>query len=130
MPGVAYLEMARAAVIQAIGGTDATPSSSRLRLSHVTWARPLVCDPAHPATVHITLSPQESGTIAFLISSEAVGTVQSSYSEQVPQGEEHTEQALVCQGTAELKEASSIIPGVDLPAIQGRTQQQISATEC
>src|SRR5436305_774670 len=53
MPAVAYLEMARAAVIQAIGA-DTSHKPSGLRLSHIQWVRPLVLS-SHPAMVPQTL---------------------------------------------------------------------------
>src|SRR5436305_7189238 len=66
LPGVAYLEMARAAVRMALGA-DATPEAGNLHLHQVVWTRPLAVG-EQPVAVQITLSPQESGTLAFLIS--------------------------------------------------------------
>ena len=121
MPGVAYLEMARAAIAQATGSTTQEeghilPVGPAHRLRHVVWARPLVCDSAHPVTVHITLSPQESGTISFLISREEM------------------EEEIYCQGIAELHAENTVrsiaSQSLDLPALQTRCQHQISASEC
>ena len=53
MPGVAYLEMAHAAVREAIGA-NASYEKSRLHLSHIVWVRPLIVGEL-PVTVHITL---------------------------------------------------------------------------
>ncbi|HJU39820.1 MAG TPA: type I polyketide synthase, partial [Tahibacter sp.] len=61
LPGVAYLEMARAAVAQATG------SDAPLTLSQVVWLRPLAVDA--PTEVGIALAPQDDGGIAFEIRS-------------------------------------------------------------
>ncbi len=62
LPGVAYLEMARAAVEQAVGRS---PS----RLEDVTWERPLEVVAA-PIDVQIGLSRDKEGRIAYVIHSE------------------------------------------------------------
>ena len=101
-----------------------------IRLRHVVWARPLAV--SHPVTVHITLSPQESGTIAFLISRDVAG--QEPRKGAVETGEEESTELLYCQGTAELsaESASGLIASqsLDLATVQARCQHQISATEC
>ena len=58
LPGVAYLEMARAALVRARGLDDRAP----LRLANVAWARPLVADA--PVSVRIDFDGD-----AFAISS-------------------------------------------------------------
>src|SRR5439155_10531302 len=121
MPGVAYLEMARTAIIQAMG-VMVEQEPSRLCLNHVVWARPLVCDPARPVTVHIILEAQESGTVSFLISRDGVCGL-------AIQEEETVTQTLVCQGRAILC-AESTVQSLDLAAVQARCQHQISASEC
>ncbi|TMC16274.1 MAG: hypothetical protein E6J34_20305, partial [Chloroflexi bacterium] len=82
MPAVAYLEMAVAAVREAIGD-EAQLSSSQIDISHVVWLRPLIVE-EHPVTVRITLDPLENGTIAFVIRRE--------------EPEEETEEHIYCQG--------------------------------
>ncbi|MDC8758414.1 SDR family NAD(P)-dependent oxidoreductase [Janthinobacterium sp. hw3] len=62
LPGVAYLEMARAALIQAGGLAE----SAGVRLKEVAWARPLVVE-AEPVEVHIGLYPEEGGAVGFEI---------------------------------------------------------------
>nr|WP_255298558.1 non-ribosomal peptide synthetase [Brevibacillus dissolubilis] len=62
LPGVAYLEMARAAVNQAAG--LAKDTSTRIRLGHVVWVQPIVVD-YQPTEVHIGLYPEENGKIAY-----------------------------------------------------------------
>src|SRR5262249_40991038 len=93
MPGVAYLEMARAAVREALGA-DAMPEPGNLDLSHVVWVRSLIVS-EHPVTVHITLTPQEDGTIAFVIQRNTAGAGSPVSSE------EETAERIYCQGKAQ-----------------------------
>ncbi|MDC8758420.1 SDR family NAD(P)-dependent oxidoreductase [Janthinobacterium fluminis] len=60
LPGVVYLEMARAALIQAGG----LAGDAGLRLKEVAWAEPLVVE-AEPVEVHIGLYPEEGGAVGF-----------------------------------------------------------------
>jgi len=62
LPGVAYLEMARAALVQA-GGAEA---GSGIRLRNVVWARPVIVGET-PFEVHIGLYPEDDGSIGFEI---------------------------------------------------------------
>src|SRR5690606_24064718 len=55
LPGVAYLEMARAAVAQASGAMAG--AALGLRLRNVVWARPFAVGET-PAALHIRLQPQ------------------------------------------------------------------------
>ncbi len=66
LPGVAYLEMARAAVIYAA----ALPRDAQVRIlfKNVVWARPVTVVDA-PVCVHITLFPEEGGQIAYEVCS-------------------------------------------------------------
>lgn len=59
LPGVAYLEMARAAV-----------NRGRLRLKNVVWARPYAVGSA-PQPLHIGLAPPQDGQVAYRIYSDA-----------------------------------------------------------
>ncbi len=91
LPGVAYLEMARAAI------ADALPEravSQRLVLNNVAWWRPVIV--AGPTTVAIDLGVDESGTIMFEIVSEIFS-------------DNGSERVLHCQGEAEF------ISGGDTP---------------
>ena len=79
LPGVAYLEMVRAAVASALN-TDATnattfdaasagrskESNAMIRLRNVVWSRPIVVG-EQPAQVHIGLYPEDDGEIAYEI---------------------------------------------------------------
>ena len=61
LPGVAYLEMARAAVAKSAGEADA------ITIENVAWSRPFTVGEA--ATLNITLQPRESGEVAWEVSS-------------------------------------------------------------
>lgn len=67
LPGVACLEMARAAVEQAAGVlADNRPG---IQLKNIIWARPIVVEDK-PVRVHIGLYPEENGDIAYEIYSD------------------------------------------------------------
>jgi polyketide synthase PksN len=68
LPGVAYLEMARAAIRQA--SAEANRERSDIRLRNVVWAQPFV----HGAAAHslyIGLTPEQDGRVAYRITSVA-----------------------------------------------------------
>ncbi|HML90355.1 MAG TPA: SDR family NAD(P)-dependent oxidoreductase [Methylomusa anaerophila] len=67
LPGAAYLEMARAAVEQAV--EDFQPGRTGIRLQNVVWVRPLAVG-EQPVPVHISLYPEDNGEIAYEIYSE------------------------------------------------------------
>ncbi len=69
LPGVAYLEMAAAAIADALADDagEATGLRERLVLNNVAWWRPLFVD--SPTTVEIELGTDEGGTILFEIAS-------------------------------------------------------------
>ncbi|WP_198119457.1 SDR family NAD(P)-dependent oxidoreductase [Massilia rhizosphaerae] len=66
LPGVAYLEMARAAVAQALRAGDDAPA---LELRNVAWTRPLVVD-GH-VDAEITLAPDDGGQVDFEVHTAA-----------------------------------------------------------
>lgn len=63
LPGVAYLEMARAAMGQAAGGQGA---QSGVRLKNIVWTRPIIVD-GEAREVHIRLSAEENDRIHYEI---------------------------------------------------------------
>ena len=67
LPGVAYLEMARAAVEQAVGVIE--EKHVMIRLKNVVWAQPVVVAD-QPVQVHIALYPEDTGGIAYEIYSD------------------------------------------------------------
>jgi hypothetical protein len=115
MPGVAYLEMARAAIAQAMRSTEQAERPI-LRLRDIMWIRPLIVG-EHPVTVHIVLEAQESGVISLLIKHAALG-------------EEGATPEVYCQGKAELDTEKITVQSLDLSAVQTRCQHQITAPEC
>ncbi len=66
LPGVAYLEMARAALAE----LSPAPEGAAAVLTNVVWSRPFALDDA-PASLHIGLVPHEDGRLAFSIHSDA-----------------------------------------------------------
>ncbi len=64
LPGVAYLEMARAAVVMAAG--ILTEDQIVIRLKNIVWVRPIAVE-EHPVQVNIRLSPEENGEISYEI---------------------------------------------------------------
>ncbi|MFS0873157.1 SDR family NAD(P)-dependent oxidoreductase [Paenibacillus xylanilyticus] len=64
LPGVAYLEMARAAIEHAAGGLVEGPSE--VQLQNVAWIRPIMVG-KEPVQVHIGLFPEEDGEVAYEI---------------------------------------------------------------
>ena len=117
MPGVAYLEMARAAVDQAMRSTTLAEEHI-LRLSQVVWIRPLVID-QQPVEVAIALELQEDQKVAFTVSS------------QTHEAEDEAP-AIVSQGIAELLfMEGERTQTLDLAAIRTRCQHfSLSAAEC
>ncbi|MWV45370.1 SDR family NAD(P)-dependent oxidoreductase [Paenibacillus sp. HJL G12] len=65
LPGTAYLEMARAAIMSSLDMKD-TPE---IMLSDVIWLRPLTVK-EHPVEVHIRLLPEDNGQISYEIYTE------------------------------------------------------------
>nr|WP_175429190.1 SDR family NAD(P)-dependent oxidoreductase [Lysobacter enzymogenes] len=63
LPGVAYLEMARAALAQALRSEQAA-----ITLHNVSWLRPLIVGP-RPLAVHVTVAERASGGYAFQVAS-------------------------------------------------------------
>jgi acyl transferase domain-containing protein/enoyl-[acyl-carrier-protein] reductase (NADH)/aryl carrier-like protein len=71
LPGVAYLEMARAAVEFATRDQLSAASSS-IQLKNVVWSQAIVVDET-PRQIHVELYPQRPDEIAFEICSAAPG---------------------------------------------------------
>ncbi|HWP96053.1 MAG TPA: SDR family NAD(P)-dependent oxidoreductase, partial [Syntrophomonadaceae bacterium] len=68
LPGAAYLEMARAAVEQAIGPME--NGKPGIRLKNVIWVRPIIVG-NQPVQIQIGLYREENGEIAYEVYSEA-----------------------------------------------------------
>ena len=123
LPAVAYLEMARAAVREAIGDGEML-EPSQVRLSNIVWMRPLIVS-SQPVTVRIALEAQENGTISFVVKGEKQG--------------EEAEEHIYCQGRALVElvgsglapahERQTPIQSLDLATLQSRCQRQVPVSE-
>ncbi|MCP4287947.1 MAG: SDR family NAD(P)-dependent oxidoreductase, partial [Gammaproteobacteria bacterium] len=110
LPGVACLEMARAAVDRAVGAFK--EAQTGIRLKNIVWARPVTVR-EQPVQVHIGIFPEETkqwsdGGIAFEIYSEP---------EQAD-----AESVVYSQGKAEL-DIFSLVQPLDLPVLQTECSQ-------
>lgn len=113
LPGVAYLEMARAAVEQAAGVLK--EGTTGIRLKDIVWIRPIVVGD-QPIQVDISLFPEDNGEISYEIHSRSEGN--------------GAEPVLHNQGVAALA-STSAVPALDLPGIQAQcTQGSLSTSRC
>nr|WP_237728481.1 SDR family NAD(P)-dependent oxidoreductase [Paenibacillus sp. OSY-SE] len=102
LPGVVYLEMARAAV-QCAMGLKAEDGIS-IRLTNVVWIMPVEVG-NQPVTLHISLLPDESGEIAFTIYRDGA--------------DEEAEPLVHCQGNAQLDQVADISP-MDIESLKSQ----------
>ncbi|MDM8550095.1 SDR family NAD(P)-dependent oxidoreductase [Desulfobacterales bacterium HSG2] len=113
LPGVAHLEMARAAVEMAAGVSE--DGHIGIRLRNVVWARPVVAGD-EPVRLHIGLFPEESGEIAYQIYTEP--------------GDADAEPVVHSQGSALLSPASEV-PTLDIEALKSECGERIlSSDQC
>jgi len=112
LPGVVYIEIARAAIVNAFEAelTDA----SGVKLKNIVWARPLI-QYDKPMNVHISLIPGDSSEAAFEIYSK----------------NETGEDVIHCQGLAALIQKEEPQNALDLNALRTKTWQKvISHSDC
>ncbi len=95
LPGVAYLEMARAAIEDAVGGDFGTPE-----LRDIVWLRPLAV--ASATRIYITVAPESDNEVGFQICSRQDG-----------------EEIVHCEGRGVFATRRAPAP-VDLRALQAR----------
>ena len=112
LPGVAYLEMARAAVERSVGGGYVVAA-----LKDVVWLRPVVV--RQPQDIHIGLREREDGCIQF----------------EIYTLEEHGAQpTLHAQGTAECvsEEDVAALPGAEwnVSALRSDSEDWLSPQQC
>jgi polyketide synthase PksN len=100
LPGVAYLEMARAAVEHAL---PARPESTVLELRNIVWAQPIVV--AEKKQVNIALAPKGHEEIDYEIYSQETG-----------------HEVVHCQGRAVLSSQSAPAP-IDLERLKGQMRR-------
>ncbi|MCG6895404.1 MAG: SDR family NAD(P)-dependent oxidoreductase, partial [Desulfobacteraceae bacterium] len=108
LPGVVYLEMARAAAALS-GAADGG------RLSRVVWVRPLVL--AHgPEPVHIRLEPGKSGIDFVVFSTNPSGAEQIHATGKIP------------DRTGDLDPES--LPSIDVDAVRARCPETLTGRDC
>jgi polyketide synthase PksN len=110
LPGVTYLEMARAALQEV---TDKETAMS-IHLEQVVWARPIVVG-ERPEQVHIGLCPQDDGRIAYDIYGDAAdGTGES---------------VLYAQGSGVLRPSGEPVR-LDIAELTGQCSQVLDQAQC
>ncbi|MBH8599757.1 polyketide synthase dehydratase domain-containing protein, partial [Thermoactinomyces sp. CICC 10523] len=109
LPGSACLEMARAAVDQAVGGW--TGEGKGIRLRQVNWLRPVVAG-EQPVEVHIGLIAENENEIAYEVYSET----------------DAGEEVVHSEGTAELM-TDAVPPVLDLEAVKGECSRRTLTAE-
>ncbi len=127
LPGVAYLEMARAAVEQASG--EFPKENQIIELKNVVWAWPFAVDD-QPQDVHIGLYPEDNGEIAYEI--YTAPPVDGKFELRDSKHEKSSKDEIVVhsQGVAVFASADQH-PKLDLKALQETcTQRVLSAEEC
>ncbi|ROU06209.1 non-ribosomal peptide synthetase [Lysobacter enzymogenes] len=112
LPGVAYLEMARAALAQALRSEQAAIS-----LHNVSWLRPLVVGP-RPLAVHVTVAERASGGYSFQVASEQADGAECVH----------------CEGGASLAGADASAAGdergLDFDALRAQCGGAIAGADC
>ncbi|WP_370589417.1 SDR family NAD(P)-dependent oxidoreductase [Thermoactinomyces sp. CICC 10522] len=103
LPGMVYLEMARAAAMAVSSRTESGERATALRLKNVSWNRPLVLD-APTVRVHIGLFPGNNGEITYEIY------------KQPENGD--ADPTVYCQGRIVPAKAGDQTPQLDLPALR------------
>ncbi|MCC5463956.1 SDR family NAD(P)-dependent oxidoreductase [Pelosinus baikalensis] len=111
LPGVAYLEMAREAVKQAIG--DLEEDKTQLKIKNIVWSRPITVE-EQPVKVNIELYPEDNGEITYEVSSE---------SEKAG-----IEPVVHSQGIAVLSSAWKA-PTLDLKELEAHCNQSLSSSQ-
>jgi polyketide synthase PksN len=110
LPAVAYLEMARAAVVQAAGTPDIG-----LELTNIVWARPIIAG-TEGTPVHIGVFPENDGYIAYEVYSAS---------------ENNGAPIVHSQGRARENTSVSAAPTLNLASLQAKcTQASLNGTEC
>ena len=122
MPGVASLEMARAALLEA----QEIPGPAPICLKNIVWARPLTVM-GQGAEVHIGLYPEESGEIEYEIYTSGVGVKGGS-----GRSEEGEDDRIVhAPGRGFVVSTASESPRLDLATLQGRCNRRtLYAAQC
>ncbi|NKB23495.1 MAG: PfaD family polyunsaturated fatty acid/polyketide biosynthesis protein [Kiritimatiellae bacterium] len=130
LPGVAYLEMARAAVEEVAGSTQ--KDQAGIQLKHIVWVQPISVG-TDPQVVHIGLFPEENGEIAYEIytahPSDEKSAIHNPEFVEDPPGWK-IKSIVHSQGVG-LFSSVDQPPKLDLKALQEAcTQRVLSAEEC
>jgi len=113
LPGVAYLEMARAAVENGAGVM--IEGQKGIRLKNIVWLRPIAVQD-QPVPVHISLYPEENGEIAYEIYKDSETN--------------HADPVIHSQGIAVLNSVIDV-PALDLKALQSEcSQSTFTSRQC
>ncbi|PIS99320.1 hypothetical protein TSA1_37435, partial [Bradyrhizobium nitroreducens] len=110
LPGVAYLEMARAAILHALD--EPGDGALAVRLENVAWLQPLVVG-EEPVELYIALTLEDSGVIGF-----TAYTVESEKGERV-----------YARGRAVVV-SDEVAPALDLAELQARCTETASGQQC
>ncbi|NKB23411.1 MAG: KR domain-containing protein [Kiritimatiellae bacterium] len=128
LPGGAYLEMARAAVEEVAGSTQ--KDQARIQLKNIVWARPISVG-TDPQVVHIGLSPEENGEIAYEIytahPSDEKSAIHNPQSVEDPSGWK-IKSVVHSQGVALFVPVDQC-PKFDLQALQETCNQNVLSAE-
>ena len=111
LPGVAYLEMARAAVEQATGVK--IDDQTQVSLKNVVWAQPIMVN-SHSVKIHIGLLPEDSGAIRYEVYQETE--------------DDRAEPIVFSQGYAQIVDAIEA-HRVDIPALQASCDKGVLTAE-
>jgi len=113
LPGVYYIEMARAAAAGEIGLTGEEIGATVLQ--QIVWTRPVVAA-ADGVRVHIDLQPEPSGKVSYRIYTRSAA-------------KEDTEHIVHSQGWA-FWEKGAAVAGIDIPLLMAGCSRQIGAEAC
>ncbi|MFD1990497.1 SDR family NAD(P)-dependent oxidoreductase [Paenibacillus nicotianae] len=112
LPGVAYLEMVRASVVQAMELHK--QDHSMIVFDNVTWVRPIAVD-KQPVQIHIQLIPQENQSLNYEVYSQQDDALTTHYN----------------QGTVTVVPTENERKAIDIASlIQKCDQQMITGEEC
>ena len=113
LPGVAFLEMARAAVLQALSGL--VNEQVGIKIKNVFWIQPFVSGQS-PEQLNISIFPNQNDEFDFKIYSEGEDT--------------DVEQVVYSQGTVKLVPLAEV-PIIDLAALKMKcNKNSMSSVEC
>jgi polyketide synthase PksN len=110
LPGAVYVEMARAAVVEARGLATLAP----VRLDGLLWPRPFVAGES-PREIHVTLRSEHASGFVFEISSEGPAP-----------GPEPAARVVHCRGRAWAPAArEDDVPAIDVEALRRRCDREV-----